>query len=93
MKKKFKKYGEVVRALRLDRGLTQSELAEKIGVHSQFVSNAERQLCNLPKQNMKRFVKALSLTQSERLEILGAIVNDEINQARANWAKPLGLEP
>lgn len=92
MSKKFEQFGETVKAIRVNRNMTQLEVAKKIGVHSQFVSNAERSKCNLPKPNMKKFVKTLSLSTSERELVLLSLIKDAMATAREEWAPVLGIK-
>lgn len=55
--KKFEITGEVLRLSRLDINMTQKELGEKIEVSSQFISNAERGLCELPPRALRKIAK------------------------------------
>ena len=88
MKRKFQKAGKELREFRLKRGFTQREVAELIGCHTQFVSNAERSLCLLPKPNMRQLLVQLGITQAERKRLLEAIVTDCRKSVRSEW-KPV----
>lgn len=93
MKRKFENFGMTVRAMRLDRNLTQAQVGKMIGAHSQTVSNAERGLAAYPKPEMRAFVKKLKLDLIELELILASIVADAKISAANEWRKPLGLKP
>lgn len=50
--------GEFLKKARIDAGLTQTELAKKMGWgNCQFCSNQERNIASLPNRSIKRFIK------------------------------------
>lgn len=53
--------GERVRVRRLELGLSQMELAEKIGLHFTFVSSVERGERNLSLRSLLRLADGLSV--------------------------------
>ncbi len=53
------KFGERVRQIRLDRGLTQEELAENAGVHRTYIGMVERAEKNITLTNIEKFAQAL----------------------------------
>lgn len=55
------KVGRTLRVARVQLGWTQSVLASKLGVHTQFVSNIELGLTPLPPKKLRIFAKKLSL--------------------------------
>lgn len=60
MAKKFEHTGFALKQFRLAQGRTQSEMAIIGDCHAQFVSNAERGLCELPTKVLKRIVSEIS---------------------------------
>jgi DNA-binding XRE family transcriptional regulator len=92
MNQRFKQFGMLVKKIRIESGLTQTELAKEIGVHSQYISNCERFINALPPSNLEKLVKKLKLNEAMRQRILGALIEGEANDARAKWSKPLGLK-
>jgi transcriptional regulator with XRE-family HTH domain len=59
----YKNFGEAMRRIRRESGITQVELAEIADVHSQFVSNWERGLCAPPPLAFKRIKKKLPINK------------------------------
>lgn len=53
--------GYTIRLSRENRGMTQQEFANKLGVHVQFVSNVERGKCLLPPTRVKKTAKVLNI--------------------------------
>jgi len=84
MKKKFIFEGQLFRGARDRQGLTQSELAEAIGVHAQFCSNWERGLCGVPKAHEKKAVKVLKIRKDEYYY---ALTQDAISEVVERVAK------
>lgn len=74
MKKSFKHIGEAMLKIRKEAGLTQKEMAKIAGVHSQFISNLERHICDLPPKAFQRLHKKLRIS---REVIKLAIVMDQ----------------
>lgn len=54
-------FGERVRELRLDRGLSQEALAERAGLSRNYVGDVERGMKNLSLYNLLRIAKALGV--------------------------------
>ena len=52
--------GQFLKRLRKVNKLSQAELAKKIGVHTQFISNIERGLCLIPHKKFKKISKLLN---------------------------------
>jgi transcriptional regulator with XRE-family HTH domain len=72
----FEALGKILRAIREQKGLTQSELANEIKVHSQFVSNWERGLCAPPQHSFVKLNKALHIGPKTRRKISLALKRD-----------------
>lgn len=64
-KRELKTFGKRVRELRLDKGLTQEELAEKIGVSTNYVGMVERAERNTTLLKVFKIAKALDVKVSE----------------------------
>ena len=60
-------FGKHLRKLRIDRELTQEELAEKAGLHFTYVGQIERGVRNPSLVNLYKLAKALSITAGELL--------------------------
>lgn len=61
--KKFEHFGRTIRNIRLSHRLTQQQFAAMIDIHPQFVSNAERGLCALPKPALRQIEFKLKRTK------------------------------
>ena len=57
-------FGQAVRKLRENKGLSQEKLAELSGVHRTYVGDVERGTRNIALVNMTRIAKALGTTLS-----------------------------
>lgn len=53
--------GQNVRRIRLDRGLSQEELADELGVHRTYMGGVERGERNLTLQSVERLAGGLGL--------------------------------
>jgi transcriptional regulator with XRE-family HTH domain len=53
--------GQNVRRIRLDRGLSQEELADELGVHRTYLGGVERGERNLTLQSVERLAAGLGL--------------------------------
>lgn len=62
-------FGARVRALRLERSLTQEALAEAAGIHWTYVGQVERGERNLSYKNMLRFARGLDVAPSELVDV------------------------
>lgn len=54
-----KRFGQRVRQLRLAKGLTQEELAERAGLHPTYIGGIERGERNLGLDNLLKLARAL----------------------------------
>jgi transcriptional regulator with XRE-family HTH domain len=52
-------FGQAVRRLRTDRGLSQERLAEDVGIHRTYIGDVERGLRNIGLLNVDRIARAL----------------------------------
>lgn len=64
-----KKFGERIRALRLEQGWSQEVLAEKTGFHRTYIGMIERGERNLSLRNIETFANTFTITISELLKI------------------------
>lgn len=63
-----KKFGDKLRELRKQRGLSQEDLALKSGLHRTYISDIERGSRNLSLKNIEKIAKALGLATKSLLE-------------------------
>lgn len=73
MKRSFNHISKLIKCARLDLGLSQGELAAKIGCHGQFISNIERGTCSIPPKYLDKLSIALMVS---REKIKRAMIND-----------------
>ena len=63
-----KKFGDKLRELRRQKGLSQEDLALKSGLHRTYISDIERGSRNLSLKNIEKIAKALGLATKSLLE-------------------------
>ncbi|MDI6820897.1 MAG: helix-turn-helix transcriptional regulator [Patescibacteria group bacterium] len=63
-----KKFGDKLRELRKQKGLSQEDLALKSGLHRTYISDIERGSRNLSLKNIEKIAKALGLATKSLLE-------------------------
>lgn len=61
------KFGNHLKKLRLERKLTQEELADRAGVHSTYIGQIERGIRNPSLVNLHRLAKALRVNGGKLL--------------------------
>lgn len=62
------KFGRRVKELRLQKKMSQGNLAKILGVHPTYISGIERGVRNMALKNIEKLAKALGVTPSELLE-------------------------
>jgi transcriptional regulator with XRE-family HTH domain len=65
-----KRFGELVRRLRTDRGYSQEEFSFRVGLHQTYVSSVERGERNVTIGTADRIARALGTTLSDLFEEL-----------------------
>ncbi len=60
-----RRFGELVRRLRQERGYSQEEFSFRVGLHQTYVSSVERGERNVTIQTADRIAKALGTTMAE----------------------------
>ncbi len=80
-----KRIGQFLKQKRIDRGLTQSIVAEKLGYGSpQFISNIERGISNVPTKSLKIFVELYQIDAKEVIDII-------LDEKRRHLQSQMGL--
>ena len=69
-KKELKAFGRRVKELRIERDLTQSELAEKVGLSNNFIGMVERGKRNTSVDKIFKLSRAFNLSLAEFFKTL-----------------------
>lgn len=69
-KKELKAFGRRVKELRIERDLTQSELAEKVGLSNNFIGMVERGERNTSVDKIFKLAKAFDISLTQFFETL-----------------------
>ncbi|NCN39611.1 helix-turn-helix transcriptional regulator [bacterium] len=78
---RFEKIGHYFKQIRLDQGLTQSQLANLLGFKSaQIVSNWERGQCAPPTNSIGELIQHFNLDMNEVLDMITAANRDYLQQ-------------
>lgn len=65
----IKSFGEAVQVIRVERDLSQDELASRIGMQRTYISDVERGVRNTSISNAKRIAKALNVSLAKIIEM------------------------
>lgn len=65
MKPLTKKLGERLRKIRLQKGMSQGDIARKVSVHRSYISGIERGIRNPTVKNIGKLADALGVNVSE----------------------------
>ena len=88
MTKTSKNIGELLRTGRQMAGLTQGELAAKLGYKSsQFISNWEREFSQVPLNTVIRLTRILPIKTEDVVEALIAASQTDLEKALLNRAR------
>ncbi len=63
-----KKFGKKIKELRVKRGMSQVDLAKKVGVHSTYISQIERGVQNVSLKGVERLAKIFSVASDTLLK-------------------------
>jgi len=67
-KKLLLKFGEKIRKVRKENGLSQEELAEKAGLHRTYIGMIERGEKNITLTNIEKISKALNIELTQAMD-------------------------
>lgn len=70
-----RQFGERVRALRMKKGISQEELAERCGVHRTYMGRIERGETNITLSNIHKIARGLGVSPASLME-------DEVKSVR-----------
>ena len=59
------RYGQAVRKVRLEQGISQEELADRCGLHRTYISDVELGKRNISLENIERIALSLNRTRSD----------------------------
>ena len=59
------RYGQAVRKVRLEQGISQEELADRCGLHRTYISDVELGKRNISLENIERIAVSLNRTLSD----------------------------
>ena len=62
------RYGQAVRKVRLEQGISQEELADRCGLHRTYISDVELGKRNISLENIERIAISLNRTLSDFFE-------------------------
>ncbi len=66
----FQKLGIFLKEARVELGLSQKDIAEKVGIHTQYVSNYERGLCAPPSHSFGAILKLLKVKKEDVVDVM-----------------------
>lgn len=59
------RYGQAVRKVRLEQGISQEKLADRCGLHRTYISDVELEKRNISLENIERIAISLNRTLSD----------------------------
>ncbi len=62
------KFAKKVKKIRLDKGMSQGDLAKILGLHPTYISGIERGVRNMSLKNIEKLAKALGVSINELLK-------------------------
>ncbi len=62
------KFGKRMKRLRLDKGMSQGDLAKLLNVHPTYISQIERGIWNISLKNVEKIAKALGVSVNNLLK-------------------------
>lgn len=68
MKSLNKKLGERLKIVRQEKGMSQGDVARKLGVHRSYISGIERGIRNPTVKNVEKIAEALGVSPHKLLE-------------------------
>lgn len=72
MPREFGNLGKLLKEKRMQLGYTQSEVGEKLAIHTQFVSNWERGLCAPPNHSFQKIISLFKLDRTQLADVMMA---------------------
>ncbi len=64
------KLGDYIRQEREKRNFTQTEVAKKVGITGQFLSNMERDVCGVPPKVLAKMIAVLKIDRQEIVDLM-----------------------
>ena len=62
------KFGENMKKIRLEKGMSQGDLAKILGLHPTYISGIERGVRNMSLKNIEKLAKALGVSIKNLVE-------------------------
>jgi transcriptional regulator with XRE-family HTH domain len=88
--RQFKHYGLLMREWRLVfLDMSQAELAKKLNIHVQYISNIERGLCQYPVGKLRKLVKLIKKDMEYWDYDLRGAIRDDQEIERENFIKQI----
>ena len=78
----YKNLGNCLKEARVKQGLSQKDVGDHLGIHSQYISNYERGLCSPPMYSLDQLLRllranrdkvVLAMLKDSRIEIEGRV--------------------
>lgn len=81
--------GEMIKAARKKAGMTQAQLAEKLGIAYQTVAQWENDLRNPKLNTLQRIAAALTVPVTELIDDWNAIDTEDVAENAGRWVKTM----